>query len=120
MIYYDNKKFIKEDYIARVYIDGGNEPLESWIHDKEWFEEIQKRVFNISKEEIEYEDIIFTEEQYIRLNEINDYGKIAEYYINYVFDYVINGALPDGEDYPLTIFQLKKENRELKQRLSLI
>lgn len=141
MLYYKDNKFLKEDYIATVYLEKQEsyienenykelneepifktrtvqEPSISWIHDKEWYEEIQKRVFNIDKENIQYEPIVFTEEQQLRLDEINQYGNIEEYHIGFVVDYVLNNVYPEFDNHPLTVFKMEKEIRELRSKLN--
>lgn len=117
MLYYKDNKFIKEDYKSTVYIENYESPVISYIHDKEWFEEIQHRIFNISKEDIIYEDFVLTKEQQSRLDEINEFGYIEEYNIGYVVDYVLNGVYPEFDNHPLRIFQLEKENKSLKLQL---
>ena len=115
MLYYKDNEFHNQLYKAKIIVNDCE--LISFIHDKEWYEEIKRKVQNIDKGEIEYEDIVLTEEQQDRLVEINNYGKLDGCCISYVIDYVLEGTFPEIDDHPLRLFQLEKENRELKQQL---
>lgn len=140
MLYWKNNKFNAEKFKATVivkmqektllneeYREKNEEPIFkteevphtmiSYIHDKEWYEEIQQRVFGVSKDEIVYEDFSLTEEQLERLEEINEFSKLREEMIAEVIDYVIENKLQEGTNHELREFQLEKENLQLREEL---
>lgn len=117
MIYWQEGQFYTETFKATIKKDEWEYPTISYIHDKDLFEEIQLRVFNVNKEEIIYEELLFTQEQIIRLEEVNFYGCLREYDIGLVENYILNNSLPEGDNHPLILFQLKKENEYLKREL---
>ena len=140
MLYWKNNRFNAEEIKASVnikreeevlinerYKEMNEEPMvevrevertiTSYIHDKEWYEEIQQRVFGVSKDEIIYEDFSLSEEQLERLKEINEFSKLREEMIVEVIDYVIENKFQEGSNHLLREFQLEKENVQLREEL---
>lgn len=88
------------------------EPLEQYTDDKEWWEEFA--LLWDHTEIISFEDVIYTEEQMKRFEEIMN---IPSGFPSTVSNYVKDGTFPEGMEHPLRNLQLAKDTYALKQKV---
>lgn len=84
-----------------------------YVHDKDYFENILNNHEDYS--DLVYEDVILTEEQKLRYEQIRSLPESA---IGYCIQYVLNGEFPSGNNHPLRHIELEIENQKLGQELS--
>lgn len=60
---------------------------------------------------IEFIDVVATDEQLARLDEVNQFN-IGDGFGAVLSDYVDNGIFPEGVNHPLMTLQFKKENEQ--------
>lgn len=89
------------------------QPLEQYTHDKSWWEDFAAKWDHT--EITEFEDVIYTDEQIKRQEEIK---YIPEGFHGAIVDYVKSGLLPEGIEHPLRNIKLAKENERQGVELS--
>lgn len=91
----------------KIIYEENNEEVENFIKSEgeNWWEEYSNKWGITIKDVV---DLIYSEEQLIRLSEIRDIPDIPEGFSNICSDYVINGNFPLEVNHPLRDLQLSK------------
>ncbi len=109
MILYKNRKWHMCSEKVR-YVQNGEEITQfvgSEGHD--WWLDFEQK--HEHTEIIEFVDVVATQEQLDRLEEVNQLN-IPDGFSSILSDYVGDGVFPEGVNHPLMTLQLKKENEQ--------
>lgn len=123
MLYYEDKIFKKHKYIVNLEVFYEGEIVyksKSYVTDEDWCRNANKSCFGEYEYTETFIDLVLSDEEMLRLEEVNLYGKLEGDCLCEVIDYIRKNEFPEGNDHKLRNFQLEKEVLELKSVIQFL
>ena len=115
MIFYKNRKWHMCSEKVR-YTQNGEEITQFvGAEGHDWWLDFEQK--HSHTEIIEFVDVVATDEQLARLDEVNQLN-IGDGFSAVLGGYVEDGAFPDDTNHPIVLLQLKKENEQQGKEIS--